>query len=201
VLNSLGRLENIPHDRISQIFDMMKTSNIEPTTIIFNTLLNLCAKKKDLKAMDEFFQKMNSLHLIPNTTTYTILMDGYSRHNFDSCWNIYEKMKSKNIRPSIFTFTTLLTAMGIYKRMDKIDELIEEMKQQRISYNPIFRNALRAAFTFCGNPELFDPTYAKLQKELAHVITAKDIVVARKKKRAEKLFKKPLILPETQKNN
>ncbi|KAI9483573.1 MAG: hypothetical protein EXX96DRAFT_558698 [Benjaminiella poitrasii] len=105
--------------------------------VIWNQLLNYCAKKGRINATEKYFAEMRKRGISPNEYTFTYMFTALEKSASPSAaeraesW--FEKMKKYNVEPSIFHINILMrvydhvgrpeTAMEIMKRIISSDDL------------------------------------------------------------------------------
>lgn len=104
------------------IFEKMKTLDIGPDQLTFNTLIDTYANSKmgTIVGARELLSKMSDHHVQADVRTYTSLMKVCSRRrDYGETVRVYREMLSAGIKPNIVTFNTLIDALA-YSRSSKV---------------------------------------------------------------------------------
>ncbi|KAL1318445.1 hypothetical protein AAHE18_15G206600 [Arachis hypogaea] len=82
------------------------------------------------------FEEMPRKYLVPNTVTYTILIDSLCKSKRISCaLELFDKMHDRGQTANIVTYNSLLNGMFKNKRLDKALMLFSQMKKSGIDPN------------------------------------------------------------------
>ena len=157
--------------KVKQIFQHMRGlyesgKNIKPSIRNVNTMINAHAKvasqlamnrgrgssdkaikyaedAHDLKKqMDAIYQKTGDIDFAPDVTTYTSVIDAYSRcgspkstkeaeNLLEELKSLYQKTKNPNLRPNVRTYTSLISCWSrtrVKESPRKVQALLEEMR-------------------------------------------------------------------------
>lgn len=91
--------------------DMTLTYKIKPNTLTFNSLINVCAEKRDLKKALELVSIMRQYRVPSTTSTFNSLYYMCAKTgDIAKGMEILQMMKTLDIPPDNRTFTALISA-------------------------------------------------------------------------------------------
>ena len=153
---------------VFNVFEQMKSKNLEPDVVTYSTLITSCANEKNLTKALQIFQQMKSKNLEPNVVTYsTLITCCANQKNLTKALQIFEQMKSKKLEPDVVTYNTLITCC-IRTRNSKtgrtvLNELIKKrIKMDEYTFSAIFK---LISLENKPNPKLeADKWYSKMEQ-------------------------------------
>mmetsp|Transcript_34963 Transcript_34963/g.63845 ORF Transcript_34963/g.63845 Transcript_34963/m.63845 type:complete len:630 (-) Transcript_34963:35-1924(-) len=120
---------------------------------------------------------------IPDVTdpiTYNTLMKGFSRaQSMDRCFEIFEEMRTKGIKPSEVTYGILLDGCVNLDMTDKAADIFEMMKQEGCPMNCVLYTTLMKGFARAGKLDQAMKVYEQMKEaHLLDVITFSILIKA-----------------------
>ena len=120
-----------------EIYSTMLSLRVEPTTLLYNALINGSANIGD--AVD-WFERMDKAGIAPNVVTFNTLINLSPDLPTAEGW--FERMDKAGIAPNVVTFNTLInlspdlpTAEGWFERMDKAGIAPNELTSSTLAKN------------------------------------------------------------------
>ena len=138
-------LNNI--NNIEDLEPKMKSLNITPDEVYYNTLLDAYSKSFNLEMALQVFHNMSSKCVKPSVVTYNSLIDAYVRNNAsEKAWNVLDEMKKDGIDPDNFTYSTLIKSIKEESQasdLEKAFKLLEYIKSEgKVKPDEILYNVL-----------------------------------------------------------
>lgn len=147
VIKGYARAKDI--EKVFDIYAFLK-ENIDQfklDEIIFNSILDGCAKTGNYTRAMDIHKDMSDLNIQKSNVTYSILVKIYSNAGHENkAMAILEEMKLKGIKPGIIVYTCLIQTCLKNKKPHKAVELFEEMKltnkPDHVLYNTIINGCI-----------------------------------------------------------
>lgn len=100
--------------------DMTRVYRIEPNTVTFNALVNICVELKDLEKGLELLHMMPKFNVRPSTATFNTLASICAKtRDVEKGLELLRRMQTDGISPDNLTFTSLLSACRCQAESDK----------------------------------------------------------------------------------
>jgi pentatricopeptide repeat protein len=81
---------------------LVVVQGIEPDTLTFNELINICVEGGDMASAARLLQNMSQRGLSPDVMTFTTLIKGYGRTgNLTSAFDCVREMKEREVGVSV----------------------------------------------------------------------------------------------------
>jgi len=146
-----GHCTNNDLEQALQLFGAMQEKGIKPDAIVFNSLLDGCAKKQVPALCEQVLSDMEAAGVAPSNHSASILIKLYGRcKDLDAAFRVIDEMPKKyNFRANNAVYTCLMSACIANGQMDKAMELRVRMIDDSVypderTYSTLLRGALRA---------------------------------------------------------
>ncbi|KAI9730398.1 MAG: hypothetical protein M1834_005908 [Cirrosporium novae-zelandiae] len=119
LIGKLGKARRI--DDCLFYFAEMRSLGIRPTSVTYGTIVNALCRVSDDKFAEELFEEMESMpNYKPRPAPYNSLMQFFltTKRDRAKVLTYYERMKSKNIQPTMHTYKLLIDT---YATLEPID--------------------------------------------------------------------------------
>merc|ERR1719253_2054957 len=137
--------------RSLELFSLMRRKGIKPDAIVFNSLLDGCAKKQMPTLCEQVIADMEQAGVAPSNYSASILIKLYGRcRDLDGALKVMEEMPKKyGFRPNTAVYTCLMSSCIGNSRLDLAMNLRLRMLEERVpldekTYSTLLRGALRA---------------------------------------------------------
>jgi len=116
--------------------------------VIYNTVLDACAKTGSYKLAMEIFEDMNKSKIKKSNVTYSILIKIFSNNKEEeTAIKLLEEMKANKIKPGLIVYTCLIQTCLKSKRFSQAMDLFEDLKKiglkpDHVLYNTIVNGSL-----------------------------------------------------------
>mmetsp|Transcript_8202 Transcript_8202/g.24687 ORF Transcript_8202/g.24687 Transcript_8202/m.24687 type:complete len:528 (+) Transcript_8202:111-1694(+) len=165
----LGFAKTADDASAGKILQQMAEDGVKPTESTYNTMINLYARKKDPKGARRIFDRMMAEHVSITTVTFNALLYAFvNAGELNEALELFELMvdhkspaagaaaddisrreaivdaivQSKHIRPTVQTFSTMITAFARAQQLDDAVSLFTRLKLTGIPLNVVVYNAL-----------------------------------------------------------
>lgn len=172
LIGKLGKARRI--DDCLYYFGEMRSLGIRPTSVTYGTIVNALCRVSDERFAEELFEEMETMsNYKPRPAPYNSLMQFYltTKRDRGKVLSYYERMRSKNIRPTMHTFKLLIDT---HATLDPIDLSAAEgvldtirasgQKPEAVHYASLIHAKGCALHDMAGARQIFD-----------NVLTAKEI--------------------------
>eukprot|EP00340_Litonotus_pictus_P000351 CAMPEP_0170528784 /NCGR_PEP_ID=MMETSP0209-20121228/14241_1 /TAXON_ID=665100 ORGANISM="Litonotus pictus, Strain P1" /NCGR_SAMPLE_ID=MMETSP0209 /ASSEMBLY_ACC=CAM_ASM_000301 /LENGTH=716 /DNA_ID=CAMNT_0010820183 /DNA_START=44 /DNA_END=2194 /DNA_ORIENTATION=+ len=135
-------------DKVFDVYKFLKeNTQFKMDEIIFNSVLDGCAKTNDFTRGLEVYADMEGMGIKKSNVTYSILVKIYSNAGLiEKALAVLEEMMSKGIKPGIIVFTCLIQTCLKNKKFQRAIDLFETMKENNkadhVLYNTIINGCL-----------------------------------------------------------
>lgn len=132
-------------DKVFDIYNFLKENSdqFKLDEVVFNIVLDGCAKTNNFKKAMEIYDDMKLLKINKSNVLYSILIKNYANNNdHNSALSLLEEMKENNIKPGVITYTCLIQSCLKSKKFDKAISLFEEMKEQGAKSDYVLYNTI-----------------------------------------------------------
>ena len=109
LIGKLGKARRI--DDCLRYFQEMRSAGIRPTSVTYGTIVNALCRVSDERFAEELFDEMEAMpNYKPRPAPYNSLMQFYLNTKCDGTkvLALYERMRSKNIQPTMHTYKLLI---------------------------------------------------------------------------------------------
>lgn len=129
--------------RAMNLFERMKRHfNLEPDLFTYNTLLNVCAKARDLATAVAIVDELTDAGLKGNAVTFSILLDCYAQTTtpdngegrLRDCLRLVEIMKRDGLSPDTWVYNNLIKVCQRAGLMKKALEIAQDMRNEQINF-------------------------------------------------------------------
>ncbi|CAE7523743.1 EMB2745 [Symbiodinium pilosum] len=138
-------------DDALELFGAMRRKGIKPDAIVFNSLLDGCARKEMPMLCEQVIEDMVAAGVQPSNYSASILIKLYGRiSDLDAAFKVLDEMPQKfGFRPNTAVYTTLMSSCTWNGRMDLAMGLRERMLQDgQTADEKTFLTLLRGATRF-----------------------------------------------------
>lgn len=131
LIGKLGKARRI--DDCLQYFAEMRAQNIRPTSVTYGTIVNALCRVSDERFAEEMFDEMESMpNYKPRPAPYNSMIQYFlnTKRDRSKVMSYYERMKSKNIEPTMHTYKLLIDAYASLEPVDMptAERMIENIK-------------------------------------------------------------------------
>lgn len=164
LIGKLGKARRI--DDCLYYFGEMRSLGIRPTSVTYGTIVNALCRVSDERFAEELFDEMETMsNYKPRPAPYNSLMQFYltTKRDRGKVLSYYERMRSKNIRPTMHTYKLLIDT---HATLDPIDLAAAEgvldtirasgQKPEAIHYASLIHAKGCALHDMAGAREIFD---------------------------------------------
>ena len=119
LIGKLGRARRI--DDCLRYFQEMRNAGIRPTSVTYGTIVNALCRVSDERFAEELFDEMESMpNYKPRPAPYNCLMQFFLNTKCDGkkVLNLYERMQSRNIQPTMHTYKLLIDTYATLEPVD-----------------------------------------------------------------------------------
>ncbi|KAF7512243.1 hypothetical protein GJ744_002405 [Endocarpon pusillum] len=119
VIGKLGKARRI--DDCLLYFGDMQSRNIKPTSVTYGTLVNALCRTSEEKFAEDMFDEMESMpNYRPRAAPYNSIIQFFlnTKRDRSKVLGYFERMKSKNIKPTSHTFKLLIEAHASLEPID-----------------------------------------------------------------------------------
>jgi pentatricopeptide repeat protein len=128
----LGKLDEAKH-----VLARMKTAEVAPDVVVFNTLLAGFVADGRFEDSFELTREMERRDCPPNAVSYTTLMQGLgSRGRVDEVMRVFVEMRRKGCTPDSVTYGTLVSAFCKAGRLSQGYEFLDAMSRDALRVDP-----------------------------------------------------------------
>jgi len=128
VLKGFATAKNI--DKVFAVHEEMQQRGIPCNTIIYNTMLDACAKCYAMSRSEQVLQAMTASSVEPDIVTYSTIVKGQCLEgNIDKALAVLKEMRAnKNIEPDEIMYNSFLDGCAKQHRVDEALTALEEMQ-------------------------------------------------------------------------
>jgi len=121
-------------EKALEVYENMKSENIEISSITYGCLINACIKNNNLQKFFELYRDLDHNNIEINTVLYTTIIKAYSKtNNLIKVNEIFEKMKKdKNNLPNNVTYNSVIDCCVKCNNMREAEIKFSEMKFNKI---------------------------------------------------------------------
>lgn len=134
LLGSWGRLGLAKY--CVEVFGQIAFLGLNPTTRLYNAVIDALIKSNSLDLAYLKFQQMSSHNCVPDRFTYNILIHGVCRLGVvDEALRLMKQMEGSGYFPNVFTYTILIDGFLNAKRADEAFTVLQTMKEKNVVPN------------------------------------------------------------------
>ena len=135
VIGKLGKARRI--DDCLRYFSEMQHLGMRPSSVTYGTLVNaLCRTSEESFAVEMFDEMESAPNYRPRPAPYNSIIQYFlnTKRDRSKVLDYYERMKTKNIRPTSHTYKLLIEAHASLEpiNLDSAEQVLEEMKASGI---------------------------------------------------------------------
>lgn len=147
-----------------------------PDEVLFNCLLDMCVRFRDLDAALYLFQQMKSggsswrraSSAKPSAVTYGILIKAYGAANMlDESFTMFRDMLQAKLVPNAVTYGCLLDACVKNNKLERAKEVWDNMKHHSVRLNTILYTTMIKAYSKAFQLEHAIELYNQMMQEKA----------------------------------
>ena len=117
-------------DKMLQIYDQMKKSNIQPSSITCGIMIKAYGMKGDIKSAMNIYYQMKKDKIKISDVTYGCLINACIKNNeLQKAFELYEALKEESFEMNTILYTTLIKAYAKQKDLKKVVEIFDAMKK------------------------------------------------------------------------
>ena len=142
-------------DKVFDIYSFLtKSKEFVLDEIIYNTVLDACAKTGNFEKAMEICESMRLQNVRKSNVTYSILIKLYSINKEDTkALQLLEEMKSLSIKPGVIVYTCLIQTCLKSNRYSMAIDLFEELKSSGLKLDHVLYNTIVNGSIFHGKLE------------------------------------------------
>jgi pentatricopeptide repeat protein len=134
LIGKLGKARRI--DDCLQYFAEMRANNVRPTSVTYGTIVNALCRVSDERFAEEMFEEMESMpNYKPRPAPYNSMIQYFlnTKRDRSKVLAYYERMLSRNIRPTMHTYKLLIDAHASLEPVDMpaAEKVLETIKASR----------------------------------------------------------------------
>ncbi|KAL5342998.1 hypothetical protein BJX70DRAFT_385842 [Aspergillus crustosus] len=131
LIGKLGKARRI--DDCLQYFAEMRANNVRPTSVTYGTIVNALCRVSDERFAEEMFEEMESMpNYKPRPAPYNSMIQYFlnTKRDRSKVLAYYERMLSRNIRPTMHTYKLLIDAHASLEPVDMVaaEKVLETVK-------------------------------------------------------------------------
>jgi len=133
VLKGFTREKKI--DRVWTVYEEMKAKNIELSIVMYNTLIDACARCGRMENLPKILEDMKAANARPNVITYSTMLKGHCQNgNIQAGFAILDQMKKDaHLKPDEIMYNSLLDGCAQNNLVDEGLRLLEEMQNEGVA--------------------------------------------------------------------
>ena len=133
LIGKLGKARRI--DDCLLYFAEMRANGVRPTSVTYGTVVNALCRVSDERFAEEMFDEMESMpNYKPRPAPYNSMIQYFlnTKRDRSKVLAYYERMKSRNIEPTMHTYKLLIDAYASLEPidMDAADKVLETIKSK-----------------------------------------------------------------------
>ncbi|KKK26498.1 hypothetical protein ARAM_001020 [Aspergillus rambellii] len=131
LIGKLGKARRI--DDCLQYFAEMRANNVRPTSVTYGTIVNALCRVSDERFAEEMFEEMESMpNYKPRPAPYNSMIQYFlnTKRDRTKVLAYYERMLSRNIKPTMHTYKLLIDAHASLEPVDMeaAEKVLETIK-------------------------------------------------------------------------
>merc|ERR1740117_2096978 len=121
------------------VFESLEQSGIDLNCIMYNTVLDACVECWDLKAAEDWMERMKNAGMTDVVSFNTLIKAHLQNGSFDKARRLMETMTTEGLQPNQVTFNELINAMVSKggERRKQIWGVVDEMKVADVKPNQV----------------------------------------------------------------
>jgi pentatricopeptide repeat protein len=132
-------------DKVFDIYNFLKenSSQYKMDEVIFNSILDGCAKTGNFEKAMSIATDMNSLSIPKSNVTYSILVKIYAgAKQTEKALDLLNEMESEGIKPGVIVYTCLIQTSLKSKQFERAINLFEKMKKSGCKADHVLYNTI-----------------------------------------------------------
>ncbi|KAG6597564.1 putative pentatricopeptide repeat-containing protein, mitochondrial, partial [Cucurbita argyrosperma subsp. sororia] len=156
LLGSWGRLGLAKY--CVEVFGQISFLGLNPTTRLYNAVIDALIKSNSLDLAYLKFQQMSSHNCVPDRFTYNILIHGVCRLGVvDEALRLMKQMEGLGYFPNVFTYTILIDGFFNAMRAEEAFGVLQTMKERNVVPNAAtMRSLVHGVFRCCAPDKAFE---------------------------------------------
>merc|ERR1719487_2590786 len=133
VLKGFAREQRL--QRVWDVYEEMRSRNMELSLIVFNTIIDACARTGHMDSLPKVMQDMKKHHVEPNIVTYSTIIKGHCQAgDVQLGFSVLKEMQcSTNMRPDEIMYNSLLDGCARNDLFHEGQALFKEMLKEGVS--------------------------------------------------------------------
>lgn len=128
---------------------LVKKESIEGSRKVYNTILDIFAKKGDFTQMRNAWDQMIRLGIEPTLETYNIILSSL-QGDTQQMKDTYEDMIRRGTKPDIVTMGLLLNSYSIHGNIERMENIYQNIKEMGFKPNELIFNHLLLGYGRAG---------------------------------------------------
>ncbi|XP_010258668.1 PREDICTED: pentatricopeptide repeat-containing protein At1g63400-like isoform X2 [Nelumbo nucifera] len=133
-------------DEVLRLLRDMKEAQCHSNVLCYNTVLNCLAVANRFDDIDAVLAEMDYGGIVPNVSTFNILVKAYSCHSFQFkvAFEVLKKMSEHGCSPDVITYSTLITGLSRAGRHQDAYAVLDRMLANNVlpnvyTYTPLLQ--------------------------------------------------------------
>jgi len=166
-------------DMAERLFAEMQLAGAQPNAVIFNALINACARKSHLKRAENWLRRMKAAGVKRNVVTYNTLIDTCSKvKDAESTEAIFYRMYEDGVEGNVVSFAMVIHSRAKCGDGRRAEEWLRKMKDFHVEPNVVIYNSLINASGRKGHVEIAEGWFEEmLVKGIEPLVTSYAAVV------------------------
>jgi len=137
-----------------QFYEELKSRNIKPNAYTFSSLLDGCAKARDLPKAEEIWKEMIEMDIRPGKVTYSCMMKSYCyQGDVKNVLRMFKNIMEYNFTPDVFEYNIVFDALGRKEYFAEVHKLFDEMVATGVRPNDVTFSIILESFVDAGRWE------------------------------------------------
>lgn len=122
------------------VFEKLKQSGVEMNPIIYNSVLDACVECRDLKAAEEWMERMKTASMMDVVSFNTMIKAHLQKGSLEKAKGLMQTMKEEGFQPNQVTFNELMNAMASksgYGQRKQMWDVVDEMTNNGVIPNQV----------------------------------------------------------------
>jgi len=132
VLKGFAREQRL--QRVWDVYEEMRSRNMELSLIVFNTIIDACARTGHMDSLSKVLQDMKKHHVEPNIVTFSTIIKGHCQAgDVPRGFEVLKEMKRETgLKPDEIMYNSLLDGCAKNNLFDEGHDLLREMLKEGV---------------------------------------------------------------------
>lgn len=122
------------------VFEKLKEAGVEMNPIIYNSVLDACVECRDLKAAEEWMERMKTASMMDVVSFNTMIKAHLQKGSLEKAKSLMQTMRAEGFQPNQVTFNELMNAMASksgYGQRKQMWDVVDEMTRNGVTPNQV----------------------------------------------------------------